>query len=376
MAPTICVAVAGVGATPGGIAAVSRNLLEALLSWRADPREIEILSFLERDADRPHWLPRSVQFRGYGGRRLAFSAAVVRRMLMRRDFIFDHVTLALPILPLMRSGWVRSVVFAHGSESWRRIRKSSRLSFRRATLVLANSEYTRKKMLACGVSGNIIACPLGLAADVSLRSSAPPPMSDLALPAADGVTRTLSPHALLLVGRMLAAERGKGHDQLLTALPLLHGSHPDTQLVFAGPGDDRERLQHRAQELGVAHAVFLPGFITRDALDSLFAAAYAYVMPSRQEGFGLVYLEAMNHAKVCVGCRNDGAEDVIVDGETGLLVDDPDDIAELVQALQGLLGNPGRAMCMGQAGFGRLHTHFTAEQYRQRLLDALRTVLS
>ena len=61
-----------------------------------------------------------------------------------------------------------------------------------------------------------------------------------------------------------------------------------------------------------------------------------------QGGFGLVYLEAMNYAKPCVGCFGDGGEDVIVDGETGLLVHDPNDAQELQQVLIELLEDPAR----------------------------------
>ncbi|MGH8529128.1 MAG: glycosyltransferase family 4 protein [Nevskiales bacterium] len=368
----ICVAVAGVGTTPGGIAAVSRNLVQAIQSLPGTDGFLEVLSFLERDTDRPNWLPQTVRFRGFEGRRLAFSAALFRRALWRRRFIFDHVTLVLPLLPLMATGWIRASVLAHGSEAWRRIRRSSRWTFRYATVVLANSEYTRERMRSHGVRGNIVACPLGLASDVNLREFPPPPAELPLLPAADGEMRRMSRRAFLLVGRMLASEREKGHDQLLMALPLVHRRYPDAQLVFVGPGDDRERLAERSRGLGVAQAVFMPGFLSREALDRIYAAAYAYTMPSWQEGFGLVYLEAMNYAKACLGCHNDGAADVIVHGETGLLLDDPGDVAKLADALLHWLGNPQETMRMGRAGFERLHAHFTAKQYQMRLLSALR----
>ncbi len=376
MAQRICVVVAGLDATPGGIAVVSRNLLEAILSQSDASGPVEVLSFLEYDADRPGWLPETVHFRGYARRRLAFSAALLWSALKRSRFIVDHVTLALPLLPFMVTGWVRIAVLAHGSESWRRIRRTSRCTFRHAVVVLANSSYTAGKMRSRGVRGNIVACPLGLAGDVVLRESAPSsPGERPVLQAVDGETRRLSHQAFLLVGRMLASEREKGHDQLLAALPQVQRHYPDAQLVFVGPGDDRERLAHCARELGIAHAVFMLGFMQRAALDRIHAAAYAYTMPSRQEGFGLAYLEAMNYGKACLGSSNDGAADVIVDGETGLLLDDPEDIAKLVEALLRLLGNPAATARMGRAGFERLHAQFTTQQYRQRVLSALRKYL-
>lgn len=371
MAARIALAVAGIGAIPGGIATASRNVAEALIAARG-ASNVEVLSLLDRD--RPDWLAPDVTFLGFAGSRPRMALALAAAATRRRSLVFDHVTLAVPVLPFAWSGWTRIAVLAHGSESWRRIRRSSRWVFRSAAVVLANSRYTAARMREHGVAGRIEACPLGLPADAPLQPASPAPAT-LQLAAADGVARTLGPHAFLLAGRMLASEREKGHDELLDALPLVRARCADAQLVFAGPGDDRERLAARARQLGIADAVFLPGFVPRPQLEALHAAAYAYAMPSRQEGFGLSFLEAMNHAKACLGCRGDGAADVIVDGETGVLVDPAGGRDALAQALHGLLDDPARTGALGQAGRRRLHDQFTAEHYRQRVSAALEACL-
>ena len=118
-------------------------------------------------------------------------------------------------------------------------------------------------------------------------------------------------------------EGKKGHRDLINVLPALLGEFPEVQVVLPGPGDDRNNLQALAQRKGVAPSVFLPGFVSTETLRSLYRDCYAFVLPSQQEGFGLAYLEAMNYAKPCVGCYDQGAEDVIVHGESGFLVHDP-----------------------------------------------------
>lgn len=90
-------------------------------------------------------------------------------------------------------------------------------------------------------------------------------------------------------------------------------------------------------------------------------------MPSRQEGFGLVYLEAMNYGKPCVGCRDDGAEEVIEHERTGLLLRQPVTREELFACLGALLRDPQRAQEMGEHGFRRLHEEFTARQLQERI---------
>ena len=93
-------------------------------------------------------------------------------------------------------------------------------------------------------------------------------------------------------------------------------------------------------------------------------------MPSRQEGFGLVYAEAMWHGLPCVGSTADAAAEVIVDGETGRLVPYGDSDA-LANALAGLLLDPGRAAQMGEAARRRVLEHYSYPHFRRDLLEAL-----
>ena len=116
--------------------------------------------------------------------------------------------------------------------------------------------------------------------------------------------------------------------------------------------------------------MFFPGYVPTETLKELYQQCYALVMPSTQEGFGLVYLEAMQYAKPCVGCWDQGAEDVIVHGETGFLVHDPDDPQELFDTLRYLL-----AQWLGYNGYKRLTERFTAHQYQARLKDQVLGVL-
>ena len=137
----------GACATPGGIAAENRHTLRVLAQLA--PKHffrLTVLSFLERDVDRAPFLPPSVLFRGFAGSKLRLALALWRHALARPLFVFDHVTLAKPLLPLIVIGSLRAVIFAHGSESWKRMRHTSRWLFRSATLVLTNSEFTLRKM--------------------------------------------------------------------------------------------------------------------------------------------------------------------------------------------------------------------------------------
>jgi phosphatidylinositol alpha-1,6-mannosyltransferase len=367
----------GASSLCGGIHTANLNVLHALVELADEIEgELRVLSYLEREEARPQFLPKRHDFRAFEGNKFSFVLNLISEARKRPIICFDHVTLALPILPLAASGLAKTVIFAHGSESWRRVRKLSRSSFQNATLCLTNSDFTLKKMRERIPKFNGVACPLGLSPEIALNSSIPTEHTDqIGLEAADGISRKLGCQVLLLVGRMHPGEREKGHRPLINVLPQLLKQFPDVQLVFAGPGDDRENLRDLARGSGVGHAVFLPGFLAAEELNRLYQHCYAFVMPSLQEGFGLAYLEAMNYGKPCVGCFDQGAEDIIVDQQTGFLVRTPDDSDELLGILSALLNDPERARTLGRNGFERLHTHFTSDQYQQRIKEQIARVL-
>lgn len=375
--PRLIFAMTGAGATPGGIAALNLNILHALVELVEEYGvRLSVLSFLEQDSDRPPFLPSSIPFRGFRGNKIDYSSALVGAAVRRPVVFFDHVSLSLPVLPLVAAGLIRSVLLAHGSEAWRRLRRLSKWSFRCASLCLANSHFTLARMKERIPVFHGRACPLGLSPVFPLNDEIPgPPADSLTLVAADGCQRILQGRVLLLVGRLHPAERKKGHYPLLRILPALQQEFPEVQMVFAGPGEDGAHLQALARETSVARSVFVTGYVSPQTLQRLYRSCYAFVMPSRQEGFGLVYLEAMNFGKPCVGCFEDGAEEIIVQGETGLLVRDPQDPGELLEVIRSLLQSPEKAASMGERGFERLHRHFTSRHVQERIQENLLEVL-
>lgn len=376
--PLMLLAITGASDVPGGIASLNLNILQAL-AQRAQRGDVQlrVFSYLEESDARPDFLPASVEFRGFGGQKALFAAQLARAAAWQRPlFFFDHVTLALPVLPFAALDWVRTVIFAHGSEAWRHVTPTSRWSFRHADLCLANSRFTLGKMQERLPSFSGEACPLGLSPRFALNKRLPETTEEtIRMEAADGRERALGEQVLLLVGRMVQAEQGKGWRTLIRALPELLENYPRAQLVFPGPGNEIGSLKQLARRHGVADHVFLPGFVSHDLLEALYRQCRAYVMPSRQDGFGLVYLEAMNYGKPCVGCFDDGAEDVIAHEETGYLIGDPGDREELLGVLRRLLDDPAHARAMGRRGFERLHDRFTARHFQGRLMSKMERYL-
>lgn len=355
----------------GGISTHNKNVIRGLQNLARDfDLNLRVLSLHESEADRPGYLDKKYRFAGCGGSKYRFASGVALRAAIDSLVIVDHVTLALPALPFAYCKMSRLVVFAHGSEADDRMKSTSPTLFRMARRVLTNSHLTLRRLLLRVPEAKAVVCSLGLSPNMPLRNEVQANGNQqLLLTACDGKERMIGDRSLLLVARMDSTELEKGHDALIRALPQIHRRFPTVQLVFPGPGDGREALVNLSHSLNVAHAVFIPGFVSDEMLQHLYQHCFSFVMPSKQEGFGLVYLEAMNYGKACLGCYDDGAEAVIVPGETGVLIHEPSNASELAAAICYLLEDPARTAAFGYAGFRRLHDNFTATMHQQRVYE-------
>lgn len=176
---------------------------------------------------------------------------------------------------------------------------------------------------------------------------------------------------LIAVGRLVPE---KGHGDLLLAFSLL-ARNPEwraLRLLIVGAGVLLGPLRAQAEQLGVAERVIFAGF-QRDVPPFLHAADI-FVLPSIREGLSLSALEAMALARPVVACRVGGTPEVVVDGETGLLVS-PAAPAELADALDHLLRHPELAHAMGAAGERRARAAFDLEQTVSRIETVYRALL-
>jgi glycosyltransferase involved in cell wall biosynthesis len=156
---------------------------------------------------------------------------------------------------------------------------------------------------------------------------------------------------ILCVARL---SKEKGVDILLESVKNI----PDVQLIIAGDGPEREFLENSSS----SNVLFL-GF--RDDIPNLLSQADVLCVPSRSEGLGLSALEAMVAGVPVVASRVGGLPEVILDGETGLLVQ-PEDPEALRIALQTLLDDPERRKSMGVAGRKRAEARFDVNIMRQK----------
>ena len=309
---------------------------------------------------------------GYARSKSQFVVAAMRAAGRKPSLVIAlHPHLA-PIVWAMRarSRKFRSIVFAHGIEVWQPLGWPRGPALRQADLVIGPSADTVQHLISNqGINaGKVQRVPWGLDPEFEAR---------LASPVQTALPRGFPERAriILTVSRWDPADRYKGADTLIAALPRVLQAAPDAFLVLVGDGEDRPRLEQLAHELGVSERTrFLYG-LTQDELFACYANCEVFALPSSGEGFGLVYLEAMAYGKPVIGGAHGGALDVVEDGVTGWLVPHGD-IERLSRALESLLADPVRAREMGARGRDRVARKFSFEQFRFQLTQLLDGVLT
>jgi glycosyltransferase involved in cell wall biosynthesis len=197
---------------------------------------------------------------------------------------------------------------AHGIEVWRPFAFFERLALKRAHRVLCVSEFTRREFLkhAKIPSGRAIVLPNALDPSFNVQPSAfNSPQTD---------------PDILTISRLSTADNYKGIDHLIEAMPQIRQEIPAARLRIIGRGDDTPRLQKIASRLHLGDAVRFLGYVGDEDLRREIRDCRIFALPSRREGFGLVYLEAMAQGKPCVAARSGGAPEVL-SPETGVLAE-------------------------------------------------------
>jgi teichuronic acid biosynthesis glycosyltransferase TuaC len=168
---------------------------------------------------------------------------------------------------------------------------------------------------------------------------------------------------LLTVGNLIPS---KGHELIVRGLSALKPEFPQLTWEVIGDGPELDRIRGLAQGLGVLGSVRFLGRRSRRAVADACRRCTAFVLPSRSEGLGCVYLEAMASGKAAVGCLGQGIEEVIRHGENGWLIP-PDSLPELTEGLKILLRDPCRRLQMGKAARQTILDGFTLQHQAQRL---------
>ena len=177
---------------------------------------------------------------------------------------------------------------------------------------------------------------------------------------------------ILMVGNL---QRSKGHELVLRAVENLRSSFPRLRCRIIGEGPDRAHFEALARELGMGPQVQFAGRQSRSEVAEAMRRCSVFALPSRNEGLGCVYLEAMSCGKPAIGCRGQGIDEVIEHGKNGWLIP-ANGLDELVQGLSALLGSKELSTRIGMAARQTILEKFTLSHQARNLAEIYRHVIA
>jgi len=264
----------------------------------------------------------------------------VETLVKRPDMVFcAHISFS-PIAYFLK--WffgIPYIIFTYGTEVWDIKNDFYRKALQNTQLVLTISRYTALKLrgqIPTLESKIFFLKPVADSTRFSIKEKPQYLVQRHGLADAK---------ILLTVAHLYPTEESKGYLRVIDALPLVRDVFPKVRYVIVGAGmkgfgDNRERIRAYAKERGISERVILAGRVPDEEIADYYNLCDLFVMPSSQEGFGVVFLESLVSGRPVIAGNRDGSRDAVLDGELGILVD-PDDTDSTARAIIEML--KGRA---------------------------------
>lgn len=356
----------------GGIQSYVKDIFDAYLDVAASEMHSDV--FLLRDSSEcvnPYCQSQGMRFHYLKSQsptwgRLKLAASLLKHLITHRPqrVFCGHINLAPLVQALCQPFGIPYTVLTYGKEVWEALPPKHRHALQQADQIWTISRYSRDqaclanqlnphqfKMVPCMVNGDHFtpgAKPQHLIERYGLADA----------------------KVLMTVARLWSGDIYKGVDVTIRALPKITQIFPDVKYLVIGRGDDGPRLAQLAKDLEVADQVIFAGFVPTEELADHYRVADAYVMPS-QEGFGIVYLEALACGIPVLSGDADGSADPVQDGQLGWQVPHRDPEAVAHACIEMLQGTDGR--CQGEWLRQQTLAKFGRAAFRTRLQDLLQT---
>jgi glycosyltransferase involved in cell wall biosynthesis len=319
----------------GGIAKFNRDFLQALDACALVERVYVLPRLIPQPIEEA--IPEAVIY----DRKAAQGQLAFMRRLASHTCRYERIDLVVcGHLHLLPAAWLvsrlrgaRLALIIHGVEAWAPSQKFAvNWSARRVDAVIAVSHHSAEQFTRWS---KVPIQAFILHNCVDLDTFQPQPRDPVLLE-----RYGLKAHRVILtVGRLASTERHKGFDEMIELMPHLLKRFPELKYLIVGEGDDRPRLEAKANSYRVANQVIFAGQIPECEKVAHYNLADAFVMPSIWEGFGIVLIEAAACGIPVIGSRADGSREALRGGLLGHLVE-PRKPEELIEKVTAVLKNP------------------------------------
>lgn len=277
------------------------------------------------------------RYKTFGGAKLSFVASSFLKGLKSNVLVLSHINL-LPVAKLIKlfKPKQRIIMFAHGIEVWDALPKWKTKFLQDKVQIWAVSNYTRDKMIAQHQISpqQIKVLNNSLSPFIQLPHHFEKPQHLLEKYQIGDVP------VIFTLNRLSASEKYKGYDKVITALGKLKQQNQAFIYLLAGKADDAEhiRLTKLIEDNNLVNEVKLIGYLSEEELTPHFLLSDLFIMPSKGEGFGIVFIEAAAHGCKVIGGNIDGSADALLNGKLGQLIN-PNEETEILQAIQNALAD-------------------------------------
>lgn len=321
--------------TTGGLEKFNRSFIKAFSDLENTSLvDFKAYSMNDITADE-RYLSRGVG-RMFGGKRFQFVLETIFAAASARTVIIGHINLA-PVAVLIRLLFPNTKIWlvCHGIEVWRPASYLKRKLLNTADRLLAVSSFTKERIIENHhvPAEKIQVFPNTIDPFFNFPVSFNKPgylLKRYGISAQDKV--------ILTVSRLTVHEKFKGYDNVIRVLPSLLQKQPNIRYVLCGKYQEaeKERIDKIVVELGLETHVIMPGFVADAELTDHYLLGDVFIMPSKKEGFGIVFIEAMACGLSVIGGNKDGTVDALAGGALGKLID-PDDVTQIEEALYAML---------------------------------------
>lgn len=345
----------------GGIEKFNRAFMKAMIDLQ-EPLNIRasFAGMYDDHSDAAYVPPES--FQAYSGNRIRFVIQNLLESLRVDELIIGHMNLAaVGVLYKLLRPTKKLTVICHGIEVFEPVSGIQKKLLQKADRILAVSSFTKNKLIELQQlpAEKISVFPNTLDPHFQLPAEFSKPtylQKRYGLSGQEKVIFTLT--------RLNCEEGYKGYDKVISILPQLIKSGLSFKYILAGKADDAEkkRMQKLISARGLEEYVLMPGFIADEEVSAHYLLADVFVMPSKGEGFGIVYLEAMACGLPVIAGNKDGSTEALQFGELGTLID-PDNEEELQKAIIYVLQQKKEEKKLQEKMLG----YFSFDKYTERL---------
>lgn len=338
--------------TTGGLEKVCRTASKVFDELATeDKKKFRLFSMHDSDDVNTEPYIRREAVKTFNGRRTRFVLSSIFKGFSEDVVILSHIQLASAGLWIKRcSPRTKIILLAHGIEVLKPVSPVQKEFLKRCDLIVAVSEYTR--------AGLNTLCPNK---NIEVINNCIDPFLAAPATARDAVREKIGfqpdDFIIVTVSRVGAGEVSKNYEKVLISMQNLKRQIPNLKYLIVGryEQDEKRRIENEIARLALENDVVFTGYIPDGELSSYYNAGDLYVMPSKKEGFGITFIEAMYFGLPVIGGNRDGSVDALLNGRLGLLVD-PERQDEITGAIAKIFVNhnsfkPDRQVVVDHFGF-------------------------